>query len=131
MRHYRVDSSPPPSGPPETPVAAHASLPAEVMLISSDRRKGWNLIIFSFLFLIAGVVLLFVSPGSIVVSVALFLACFVLSIFTIANRRFVSGAIMLVLLFTVPAVFLIARILNDGGKDIERGVIKLEGEKQR
>ena len=86
---------------------------------------------FSFLFLIAGVILLFVSPGSIFVSVALFLACFILSIFTIANRRFVSGVIMLVLLFTIPAVFLIARILNDGGKDIERGVIKLEGEKQK
>jgi len=38
---------------------------------------------------------------------------------------------MLVLLFTVPAVFLIARILNDGGKDIEKGVIKLQGEKQK
>ena len=113
------------------PVAAYTSLPAEVMQVSSDRRKGWNLIMFSFLFLIAGVVLFFVSPGSILLSVALFLACFVLSIFTIANRRFVSGVMMLVLLFTVPAVFLIARILNDGGKDIEKGVIKLQGEKQK
>jgi hypothetical protein len=112
-------------------VAAHASLLAEVMQVSSDRRKGWNLILFSFLFLTAGVVLLFVSPGSIFVSVALFLACFVLSIFTIANRRFVSGVTMLILVFTVPAVFLIARILNDGGKDIEKGVIKLESEKQK
>ena len=107
-------------------MAACGPLPAEVIPVPEDRRKGWTSVIWSFLFLTTGVVLLIFLPGAIFVSIPLFLACFVVSIFAIANRRFVSGVLMLILLFTVPAICVVARILNDGGKDIEKGVLKLE-----
>ncbi len=104
--------------------------PAKVVQVSLDRRKGPNLSIWSSICLVAGVVLLIISPQSLLVPISLFLACFILSIFAIANRRFVSGVIMIILLFTVPAICFLARILNNGGKEIEKGVIKLEEEKR-
>jgi hypothetical protein len=91
-----------------------------------DPPKAWNPIGWSFLSLIIGVGLLIVSPQSMFVSVCLFLACFVLSAIAIANRRLASGVTMMILLFTVPAICVVARNLTNGGKDIEKGVIKLE-----
>jgi hypothetical protein len=73
--------------------------------------------------------LLIVSPKFIFVWAPLFVACFGLSVFAIANRRFISG-VMMILLFTVPTIFVIARIVNDAVKGIEKGVKKLEEEKR-
>jgi hypothetical protein len=91
-----------------------------------DPPKAWNPIRWSFLSLIIGVSLLIVSPQSMFVSVCLFLACFVLSAIAIANRRLASGVTMMILLFTAPAICVVVRNVTDGGKDIEKGVIKLE-----
>jgi hypothetical protein len=76
--------------PPPTPVAS--------------RKKEWNPSVWSFLCLVVGVILLFVSPALLIIAGPLFLACFVLSIIAMAKRRVFSGVLMMVLVFIIPPV---------------------------
>jgi hypothetical protein len=67
-------------------------------------QKDCNPTVWSFLFLVAGIVLLIFSPDFIFVSVPLFLTSFALSVIAVAKRRAASGIMMMILAFIVPPV---------------------------
>ena len=83
-------------------------------------KKNWNPSIWSFLCLLVGVILLFLSPAFLVIAAPLFLACFVLSIIAMAKRRVLSGVIMMVLVFVIPPLCLIGMFSHAVNKSIKK-----------
>jgi hypothetical protein len=88
--------------------------------VPADRQKDWNPSVWSFLCLVAGIVLLIVSPGFIFISAPLFLACFVLSIIAMARHHVVSGIIMMLLVFTAPPICILGVFANAFSKGIQK-----------
>jgi hypothetical protein len=92
--------------PPPTPLAS--------------RKKDWNPSVWSFLCLIVGVILLFVSPALLIIAGPLFLACFVLSIIAMAKRRVFTGVLMMVLVFIIPPVCFLGAFSHAVSKSIKK-----------
>jgi hypothetical protein len=110
-----------PAAPENHPqVPSTRPVPVEVIKVPADRQKDWNPSFWSFLCLIAGIVLLIVSPGFILISAPLFLACFVLSIIAMARHHVISGIIMMILAFTVPPICIIGVFANAFSKGIQK-----------
>jgi hypothetical protein len=112
--------------PPEshTQVSNTRPIPVEVIKVPVDRQRDWNPSVWSFLCLVAGIVLLFISPGFIFISAPLFLACFVLSIIAMAKHHVASGVIMMILVLTVPPIctfgvfaFAVSKGVKEGQED--------------
>jgi hypothetical protein len=79
------------------------SIPVEVIKVPVH-QKDWNPSVWSFLCLVMAIVLLFFSPGFILISAPLFLACFVLSIIAMAKHHVASGVIMMILVLTAAPI---------------------------
>ena len=117
----------PPAAPENQPDAQGSRpVPVEVIKVPAGRQKNWNPSIWSFFCLVAGIVLLFVSPGFIFVSAPLFLACFVLSIIAMARDRVASGAIMMILVFIIPPICILGIFASAFSKSVQ----KVEEEKR-
>jgi hypothetical protein len=113
-----------PENHPEVP--STRPIPVEVIKVPVDRQKDWNPSVWSFLCLVAGIVLLFISPGFILISAPLFLASFVLSIIAMAKHHVASGVIMMILVLTVPPIC----ILGVFAFAVSKGVQKVEEDKR-
>lgn len=113
-----------PENHPQVPSAR--PVPVEAIKVPAYRQKDWNPSVWSFLCLIAGIVLLFVSPGFIFISVPLFLACFVLSIIAMAKHHVASGIIMMILVFTVAPIC----VIGSFAFALSKGVQKVEHDRR-
>jgi len=120
-----METLPTPS-PRDTPPSevAHA-VPVEVIPVPASPKKDWNPSVWSFLCLLLGVVLLLVSPGFVIFSGPLFLACFILSIIAMAMHQILSGVLMMILVFTVAPLCTIVVFTNAAAT----GIKKVEEEK--
>jgi hypothetical protein len=95
--------------PPPTPVAF--------------KRKDWNPSFWWLLCPTFGLILVFVSPALIVIAAPVFLACFILSIVTMAKGRVLSGVLMPALEALTDGYFVyIVEDASSGASPIARGV---------
>ena len=89
----------------------------------ASKRKDWNPSFWSFICLIFGVILLFVSPVLIIIAAPVFLTCFILSIIAMAKRRVLSGLLVPALQALTDGYFVyIVEDASSGTSPIAQGV---------